>query len=70
MWLRAILDVIGLALLLGFMAYLTDKAIDVFVTTKPEPEDALRPRDRVVVVGEGDDLIRLAGLAQAENGTS
>jgi TRAP-type C4-dicarboxylate transport system permease small subunit len=32
-WLRAILDVIGLALLLGFMAYLTDKAIDVFVTS-------------------------------------
>lgn len=33
MWLRAILDVVGLALLLGFMAYLTDKAIDVFVTS-------------------------------------
>ncbi len=32
-WLRAILDVVGLALLLGFMAYLTDKAIDVFVTS-------------------------------------
>jgi TRAP-type C4-dicarboxylate transport system permease small subunit len=32
-WLRASLDVIGLALLLGYMAYLTDKAIDVFVTS-------------------------------------
>ena len=29
---RAVLDVLGLALLLFFMAYLTDKAIDVFVT--------------------------------------
>ena len=32
-WLRALLDVVGLALLLAFMAYLTDKAIDVFVTS-------------------------------------
>jgi len=32
-WLRAILDIVGLALLLGYMAYLTDKAIDVFVTS-------------------------------------
>lgn len=32
-WLRALLDVVGLALLLGFMAYLTDKAIDVFATS-------------------------------------
>ncbi len=32
-WVRAILDVVGLALLLFFMAYLTDKAIDVFVTS-------------------------------------
>ena len=30
---RAVLDVVGLALLLGYMAYLTDKAIDVFVTS-------------------------------------
>ena len=30
---RAVLDVIGLALLLFFMGYLTDKAIDVFVTS-------------------------------------
>ena len=33
LWLRAILDVLGLALLLFFMAYLTDKALDVFVTS-------------------------------------
>jgi TRAP-type C4-dicarboxylate transport system permease small subunit len=32
-WLRAVLDVLGLALLLFYMAYLTDKAIDVFMTS-------------------------------------
>jgi len=33
MWLRALLDILGLVLLLGFMGYLTDKAIDVFITS-------------------------------------
>lgn len=32
-WLRAVLDVVGLVLLLAFMTYLTDKAIDVFMTS-------------------------------------
>lgn len=32
-WLRSILDALGLALLLFYMAYLTDKAVDVFVTS-------------------------------------
>jgi voltage-gated potassium channel len=34
----------------------------------PQPDDALRPGDRVVVVGEGDGLRHLAELAQAESG--
>ena len=33
LWLRSILDALGLVLLLFYMAYLTDKAIDVFVTS-------------------------------------
>ena len=32
-WLRSVLDALGLALLLFYMAYLTNKAIDVFVTS-------------------------------------
>ena len=32
-WARALLDALGLLLLLGYMLYLTDKAIDVFVTS-------------------------------------
>ena len=32
-WARGLLDALGLALLLFYMAYLTDKAIDVFVTS-------------------------------------
>jgi len=32
-WLRSVLDAIGLALLLYYMGYLTNKAIDVFLTS-------------------------------------
>lgn len=32
-WLRALLDALGLLLLLGYMVYLTNKSIDVFVTS-------------------------------------
>ena len=32
-WLRSILDALGLALLLFYMAYLTNKALDVFLTS-------------------------------------
>ena len=32
-WLRSVLDALGLALLLFYMGYLTNKAIDVFVTS-------------------------------------
>ncbi len=32
-WLRSVLDAFGLALLLYYMAYLTNKAIDVFLTS-------------------------------------
>ena len=32
-WTRAVLDAVGLLLLLGYMTYLTDKSIDVFVTS-------------------------------------
>ena len=32
-WSRAVLDAVGLALLLAYMTYLTDKSIDVFVTS-------------------------------------
>lgn len=32
-WLRSVLDAVGLALLLFYMAYLTDKAVDVLVTS-------------------------------------
>jgi len=32
-WLRSILDALGLALLLFYMAYLTNKAMDVFLTS-------------------------------------
>ena len=32
-WLRSVLDVLGLALLLFYMAYLTNKAFDVFLTS-------------------------------------
>lgn len=32
-WLRAVLDLVGLVLLLVYMAYLTNKSVDVFVTS-------------------------------------
>lgn len=32
-WVRALLDALGLLLLLGYMTYLTDKSIDVFMTS-------------------------------------
>lgn len=32
-WIRALLDAFGLLLLLGYMTYLTNKSIDVFVTS-------------------------------------
>ncbi len=32
-WLRSLLDALGLALLLFYMAYLTNKAVDVFLTS-------------------------------------
>lgn len=32
-WLRSVLDALGLALLLYYMAYLTNKAVDVFLTS-------------------------------------
>jgi len=32
-WVRASLDALGLLLLLGYMTYLTDKAVDVFLTS-------------------------------------
>ena len=32
-WLRSVLDALGLALLLYYMAYLTSKAVDVFLTS-------------------------------------